>query len=492
MRQFMDQDFLLTNEVAKTLYHSFAKDMPIFDYHCHLSSKEIAENKAYENITQLWLGGDHYKWRVMRSNGVSEDYITGNQSDYDKFLSFAKTIPYTIGNPMYHWTHLELKRYFGIDAILNETTAPEIWDQCNVLLATEEFRAKSLITRSKVSVICTTDDPIDNLIYHTQIAEDVDFETIVMPTFRPDKGINIHLATFLPWLEQLGHVVGNKINSFDELLQALEQRIDFFHTVGCRLSDHALDEVDYQTVLDMKHSLMQADQRNQRDQKDSVFQEGIHEEVTKIFEKACLGQVVSPTEVTLYKSMVIHFLGKLYAKKGWVMQLHIGALRNNSSRMHQMIGPDTGFDSINDTVFARNLSQLLNDLDTLDLLPKTILYVLNPRDNYVIGTMIGNFQGGGIPGKIQFGSGWWFCDQKDGMIDQMKTLSQLGLISRFVGMLTDSRSFLSYIRHEYFRRLLCNLFGEWVENGEYPYDIEFLGKVVQDICFNNAQQYFQL
>jgi len=486
MRQFMDQDFLLTNEVAKTLYHSYAKDMPIYDYHCHLSSKEIAENKSYDNITQLWLGGDHYKWRAMRSNGVSEDFITGNQSDYDKFLAFAKSIPYTIGNPMYHWTHLELKRYFGIDAILNETTAPDIWNRCNELLATDEFRAKSLITRSNVSVICTTDDPVDNLQYHTLIAEDAHFNTIVMPTFRPDKGINIHLATFLPWIEQLETVVGKKITVFNDLLQALEQRVDYFHSIGCRLSDHALDEVDYQSVLDMKKSLMQEPQT------DSVFQEGLLEQANVIFIKACQGEVLSCAEVTLYKSMVLHFLGKAYAKNGWVMQLHIGALRNNSSRMHQLIGPDTGFDSINDTVFARNLSQLLNDLDTLDLLPKTILYVLNPRDNYVIGTMIGNFQGGGIPGKIQFGSGWWFCDQKDGMIDQMKTLSQLGLISRFVGMLTDSRSFLSYIRHEYFRRLLCNLFGEWVENGEYPYDVEFLGKVVQDICFNNAKQYFLL
>lgn len=485
MRTFMDQDFLLSNETSKTLYHQFAKDMPIYDYHCHLSPKEIAENKSYANITQLWLGGDHYKWRVMRSNGVSEDFITGAQSDYDKFLAFAKSIPYTIGNPMYHWTHLELQRYFGIDAVLSEKNAEEIWNKCNALLATEAFRAKALITRSKVDVICTTDDPIDDLSYHQQIKEDTAFKTKVMPTFRPDKGINITLKTFLPWLQQLEAVVGYAIDDVTSLLKAFEERVSYFHEVGCRLSDHALDEVDYQAILDMEQSLASKDQQ-------SVFLPGIVEQADKTFKKAKNGDALSASEVTVYKSMMIHFLGKCYAKKGWVMQLHIGALRNNSSRMHNQLGPDTGFDSINDTVFAANLSKLLNELDTLDLLPKTILYVLNPRDNYVIGTMIGNYQGGGIPGKIQFGSGWWFCDQKDGMIDQMKALSQLGLISRFVGMLTDSRSFLSYIRHEYFRRILCNLFGEWVENGEYPADIEFLGKMVQDICYNNAVDYFRI
>lgn len=486
MRNFMDQDFLLTNEVSKKLYHTYAKDMPIYDYHCHLSSKEIAENKSYDNITQLWLGGDHYKWRVMRSNGVSEDFITGDQTDYDKFLAFAKSVPYTIGNPMYHWTHLELQRYFGINETLSEKNAEDIWTKCNTLLATEEFRAKALITKSNVSVICTTDDPIDSLEYHKIIQEDGSFLTKVMPTFRPDKGINITLPTFVPWIEQLGSVVGYKITSLTELLSALEQRVDVFHSVGCRLSDHALDVVDYQSVLDMEKSL------SGEFQEDSVFLEYFYDSADATLRKALNGDPITINEITLYKSMVIHFLGKLYAKREWVMQLHIGALRNNSSRMHKNIGPDTGFDSINDTVFASNLSQLLNDLDTLDLLPKTILYVLNPRDNYVIGTMIGNFQGGGIPGKIQFGSGWWFCDQKDGMIDQMKTLSQLGLISRFVGMLTDSRSFLSYIRHEYFRRILCNLFGEWVENGEYPNDIEFLGEMIQDICYTNAVNYFKI
>lgn len=485
MRTFMDQDFLLSNETSKILYHQFAKDMPIYDYHCHLSPKEIAENKSYANITQLWLGGDHYKWRVMRSNGVSEDFITGAQSDYDKFLAFAKSIPYTIGNPMYHWTHLELQRYFGIDAVLSEKNAEEIWNKCNALLATDAFRAKALITRSKVDVICTTDDPIDDLSYHQLIKEDTSFTTKVMPTFRPDKGINIALKTFLPWLTQLEAVVGYAIDDVATLLKAFEERVEYFHQIGCRLSDHALDEVDYQAILDMEKSLVANDQN-------SVFLPGIVEQADNTFRKAKKGEVLSASDVTVYKSMMIHFLGKCYAKKGWVMQLHIGALRNNSSRMHKQLGPDTGFDSINDTVFAANLSKLLNELDTLDLLPKTILYVLNPRDNYVIGTMIGNYQGGGIPGKIQFGSGWWFCDQKDGMIDQMKALSQLGLISRFVGMLTDSRSFLSYIRHEYFRRILCNLVGEWVENGEYPADIEFLGKMIQDICYNNAVNYFRI
>lgn len=485
MRAFMDQDFLLSNEISKTLYHNYAKEMPIYDYHCHLSPKEIAENKSYANITQLWLGGDHYKWRVMRSNGVSEDFITGAQSDYDKFIAFAKSIPYTIGNPMYHWTHLELKRYFGIDAVLSEKNADEIWNQCNALLATDAFRAKALITRSNVGVICTTDDPIDDLFYHQQIKEDKAFATKVLPTFRPDKGINITLATFNPWIAQLEKVVGYSIDDVATLLKAFDERVTYFHEIGCRLSDHALDEVDYAAILDMEKTLAATD-------KNSVFMPGIVEMADIAFKKARLGETLTAIEVTTYKSMMIHFLGKCYAKNGWVMQLHIGALRNNSSRMHKQLGPDTGFDSINDTVFAANLSKLLNELDTLDLLPKTILYVLNPRDNYVIGTMIGNYQGGGIPGKIQFGSGWWFCDQKDGMIDQMKALSQLGLISRFVGMLTDSRSFLSYIRHEYFRRILCNLFGEWVENGEYPADIEFLGQMVQDICYNNAVAYFEI
>ncbi|MDF1617592.1 glucuronate isomerase [Petrocella sp. FN5] len=467
MKKFMDENFLLTNETAIRLYHDYAKDMPIFDYHCHLSAQEIAENKSYKNMTEIWLGGDHYKWRLMRSNGVLEASITGNAPDASKFMAFAEALPYAIGNPMYHWAHLELKRYFDIEEQLDMTTAENIWDVCNERLKTDAFTSKALIRRSNVDVICTTDDPIDTLEYHKIIKEDDTFKTKVLPTFRPDKGIHIHLETFLPWLKQLESSVGYGITSLALLFKALEERVVYFHNQGCRLSDHALDEVHYEAL------------------KNVTLEEG---EI--IFKKALRASVLTHDEVVKYKSLVMNQLGKLYAKKGWTMQLHIGALRNNNTRMHEEVGPDTGFDSINDTVFARALSDLLNDLDTTDELPKTIIYVLNPRDNYVIGTMIGNFQGGGIGGKIQFGSGWWFCDQKDGMIDQMKTLAQLGLISRFVGMLTDSRSFLSYVRHEYFRRILCNLFGEWVENGEYPNNPELLGRMIQDICYNNAKNYF--
>jgi glucuronate isomerase len=470
MKKFLDQDFLLKNETAKTLYHDYAKDLPIYDYHCHLSPKEIAEDKSYKNLAEIWLGGDHYKWRVMRSNGVSEDFITGSGDDYLKFMEFAKTVPLTIGNPMYHWTHLELQRYFGIDTVLNEKTAPEIWEKCNALLSQPDFSAKSLITKSNVEVICTTDDPIDSLEYHKVIAADGSFKTKVLPTFRPDKGINIHLETFLPWLKSLVAVVGYEIKDVPTLFQALTSRIDHFHSVGCRLSDHALDAVDYSTPFEIGTGDIDLS------------------EATVIFEKALSGEMILPSEITYYKSVLLNFFGKEYAKRDWVMQLHIGALRNNSRRMYEAIGADTGFDSINDTVFAANLSALMNDLDHTDELPKTIIYTLNPRDNYVIGTMIGNFQGGGIKGKIQFGSGWWFCDQKEGMIDQMKTLASLGLISRFVGMLTDSRSFLSYTRHEYFRRILCNMIGQWVEEGEYPDDMAFLGQVVADICINNARE----
>lgn len=466
MKAFMDQDFLLQNETAKTLYHTYAKDMPIFDYHCHLSSKEIAENKTYKNITEIWLGGDHYKWRGMRSNGITEDFLTGDQPDQDKFFAYAEMIPYTLGNPLYHWTHLELQRYFDIDALLSKETAEEVWHTCNEKLATPEFSAKSLITKSNVKAICTTDDPCDDLRYHKEIAADTGFDTKVLPTFRPDKSFNIDVDTFIPWIKALSDVVGYQVNSVDLLLKALEERIDYFHEVGCRLSDHALDVVQYKSP-------------------DKLVAEAV-------FEKGLKGMPMTYEEVAIYKGTILNFLGKAYAKRGWAMQIHIGALRNNSKRMYETIGPDTGFDSVHDETFAAELSQFLDDLDTTDELPKTILYVLNPRDNYVIGTMIGNFQGGGIPGKIQFGSGWWFCDQKEGMIDQMKSLSALGLLSRFIGMLTDSRSFLSYTRHEYFRRILCNLIGEWVENGEYPNDIEFLGKVVQDISYNNAVNYLDI
>lgn len=466
MKKFMDKDFLLTNEVAKELYHNYAKEMPIYDFHCHLSAQEIAEDKQYKNITEIWLGGDHYKWRGMRSNGITEDYITGNQPDEEKFIKFAETVPYTLGNPLYHWTHLELQRYFDIYKTLSKDTAKEIWTECNKKLVTKEYSVKSLIRRSNVKVICTTDDPIDDLRYHEQIATDADFKTKVVPTFRPDKAYNIEAETFVPWVKSLEEVVGYNIKDATTMIKALLERIDYFHARGCRVSDHALDVVQYQ-----------------------------HPNITianNVFEKGLKGEALTYEEVAVYKGTILNAIGKAYADRKWAMQLHIGALRNNSKRMHALIGPDTGFDSIHDETFAAELSMLLDDLDGSDSLPRTIIYTLNPRDNYVVGTMIGNFQGGGIKGKVQFGSGWWFCDQKEGMIDQLKALSNLGLLSCFVGMLTDSRSFLSYIRHEYFRRILCNLIGEWVENGEYANDIEFLGKVVQDISYNNAVGYFDI
>lgn len=464
MKQFMDEDFLLNNHTAVKLYQNYAKEMPLFDYHCHLSPKEIAENKSYRNITEIWLGGDHYKWRAMRSNGVEEKYITGEAVDKEKFIKWAETMPYCIGNPLYHWTHLELKRYFGIEKLLSPETAEEIWEKCNQALQSGNFTARSLIKRSNVKVLCTTDDPIDSLEYHIAIAKDKTFDVKVLPAFRPDKGINIEREGFTDWINKLGKITGIEIKTFEDLSDALVQRIEFFHNIGCRLSDHALDVIEYS--------------------------EGTDVEVTSILQKALDGKALDKIEVEKFKTRVVLLLGKQYSRLGWTMQIHTGCIRNNNKRMMKLIGPDTGFDSIGDNVFAQALAIFLNKLDETDELPKTILYSLNPRDNEVLGTIIGCFQSGGIPGKIQFGSGWWFNDQKDGMIRQMTALANLGLLSRFVGMLTDSRSFLSYTRHEYFRRILCNLVGEWVENGEFPNDMKLLGSMVQDICFDNAKRYF--
>ncbi len=407
MKSIINDNFMLKNDVAKELYER-VKDLPIIDYHCHISPKMIAENYQFRNAFDLFLGGDHYKWRQMRTNGIPEEYITGGADEYEKWCAFASTVPYLIGNPLYHWTHLELKRYFDVDIELNADSAREIWDTVNSYLSREDYRAQGLISMSNVETICTTDAPYDTLEYHRAIKES-SFGTKVIPAFRPDL---------------------SKINS------DITERMDFFHDNGCRLSDHALDSMD-------------------RDTLDKLA-----------------------------------FLGEEYAKRGWVWQLHIGALRNNNSRMFEKIGPDTGFDSINDMQIAEGLSYILNSLDKKDALPKTILYTLNPKDNYVIGTMLGNFQGGGVRGKIQFGSGWWFNDQRDGMESQMKALSNLGMISRFVGMLTDSRSFVSYPRHEYFRRILCSLLGKWVSEGEYPCDMERLTEIASDICYNNSKNYF--
>lgn len=460
----MDENFLLSNDTAIRLYHNYSKHMPIIDYHCHINPKEIYENKRFKNITEVWLYGDHYKWRAMRSNGVDENYITGDASDYDKFMAWARTVPMTIGNPLFHWTHLELQRFFDIYDTLNEKTAPMIWEKANKLLSSEGFSVRDLIKKSNVEIICTTDDPVDTLEYHIKLKEDTSFNVKVLPTFRPDKGLEINRSTFLPWVNKLGEVINKDIYNYDEFSQAIESRVRFFHSVGCRVSDHALDSVAYK--------------------------EASKEEVEKIFEKALNCNNVSREEEEKYKTYTLRFIGKLYKELGWAMQLHIAALRNNNTRMFEKLGPDTGFDSINDENIAYSISRFLDSLDKDDALPKTILYTLNPKDNYVLGTMLGNFQGGGIPGKIQFGSAWWFNDNKHGMIEQMTVLSNLGLLSRFVGMLTDSRSFLSYTRHEYFRRILCNLIGEWVENGEIPDDIETLGNIIQGISYKNAKEYF--
>lgn len=464
MKPFMDENFLLTNETAETLYHDYAKNMPIFDYHCHLNPKEIAENKQYRNITEVWLGGDHYKWRALRSNGIDERYITGDAPDKEKFMKWAETMPQCLGNPLFHWTHLELKAYFGIDKVLSPATAEEIWEKCNALLAKDEFRARGLIARSNVKVICTTDDPTDTLEYHVALAKDASFNTKVLPAFRPDKSFNIDKPGFADWIAKLAQVSGTEVKNIEILKAALKQRLDFFHEVGCRLSDHGLDPI--------------------------VFAAGTDAEADAVLKKALSGQTLSDNEVCLYKTNILVFLGRQYARLGWTMQLHMGTIRNTNSRMLKLLGPDTGFDAIADYNLGESLAKFLDTLESTDELPKTILYCLNPRDNELLGTIIGCFQGSGIPGKMQFGSGWWFNDQKDGMIKQMIALANLGLLSRFVGMLTDSRSFLSYTRHEYFRRILCNLIGEWVENGEFPNDTALLGSIVQDICFNNAKNYF--
>ncbi|NLY45580.1 MAG: glucuronate isomerase [Tissierella sp.] len=464
MKKFLDEKFLLNSETAVELYHNYAKDMPIFDYHCHLSPEAIANDMSFKNITEIWLGGDHYKWRAMRSNGIDEKYITGDASDYDKFKAWAKTVPYCIGNPLYHWSHLELKRFFDIDLIINEDTADEIWDRANALLKEKEFTAKQLIKRSNVKALCTTDDAIDTLEFHKKVREDKEFGVKVFPTLRPDKGINIQNDTFVAWVKALSEINGIKIDSYGDFIKALESRVDYFHEEGCRLSDHGIDRIFYAPASD--------------------------EEVNEIFLKAMDGMTLTDIEIDKYKTLTLLNLARMYNKRGWTMQLHIGALRNNNARMFSVLGADTGYDSINDGNIAESLSKLLNEVDKTNELPKTILYCLNPSDNYILGTMIGNFQGGGIPGKIQFGSGWWFNDQKLGMIEQMEALANLGLLRRFVGMVTDSRSFISYTRHEYFRRVLCDLVGSWVEDGEAPNDMDLVGTMIKEICFLNAKEYF--
>ncbi len=463
MKPFMDDDFLLENDVAKKLYHDYAENMPIYDYHCHISPRMIAENHKFANIGELMLGGDHYKWRVMLSNGVDDRLCRGDASWFDKWMAFASSLKYCIGNPMYHWTHLELRRVFGINEILSEKTAEDIWNRANAMLEKEEFRCRGLIEKFGVKVICTTDDPVDDLADQIKLAkEKTSFK--VYPAWRPDKVINIDRGGFVDYMNRLSRVSGIQCLNLESMMKALETRMDYFHANGARLSDHALDTVPY--GIPSTHIAGEA------------------------FRKAMSGAPLTDAEIQSYKTYVLVELARMYKTRGWVQQYHIGAMRNNNPRMFEKYGPDVGFDSIDDGCIAQNLSRLLAEQERADNLPKTILYCLNPKDNYVIGTMLGNFQGEGIPGKIQFGSGWWFCDQKFGMIEQMKALAALGLLGRFVGMLTDSRSFISYTRHEYFRRILCNLIGEWVENGEYPEDYETLGELVKGICYNNAVAYF--
>ena len=463
MKEFMDKDFLLSTDTARKLYKA-AREMPIFDYHCHLNPREIYENIQFRNIGHLMLGGDHYKWRAMLSNGVPDALCRGEASDWDKFYAFAGTLKYAIGNPLFHWTHLELKRVFGIDEVLSEKTAKDVWDKANAMLKTDEYRCRRLIEKFNVKVICTTDDPCDDLHYHKLLAEDKSFKVKVLPAFRPDKVINIDRPGFVQYASLLGRVSGKNTLNFQDMLQALESRVQYFHEIGARVSDHALDTVPF-AAPDY-----------------AVAQEA--------YRKALCGEALTALETETYKTCLLRSLGKMYADRGWVMQYHIGAMRNNNTRMFERYGADVGFDSVSDTEIAAKLSRLLDMLDTEKSLPKTILYCLNPKDNFVLGTMIGNFQDGEIPGKIQFGSGWWFNDQKQGMIDQMTALANLGLLGRFVGMLTDSRSFISYPRHEYFRRILCDLIGKWVENGEYPADMDTLKELVRGICFNNAAEYF--
>ena len=467
MAAFMTDDFLLKNEIGRRLYHHYAAEMPIYDYHCHLNPKDIAENRQFDNLGQIWLEGDHYKWRAMRCAGVDESLITGKQtSDWEKYLAWADTVPKTLGNPLYHWTHLELRRPFGITGqLFDPKTAEAIWNQCNDKLATAEFSARGIMRQMKVHMVGTTDDPVDSLEYHQQIAADSQFEIEVAPSWRPDKVFKIELDGFADYIGKLQAAADVNITRFADLRQALTHRLDHFDACGCRSADHGIDILRFASVPE-----------------DS--------QLDIILGKRLAGESLTEDEIAQFSSAVLVWLGRQYAARGWVMQLHLGAIRNNNTRMYRQLGPDTGFDSIGDSSIGWTLARLLDALDVTHELPKTILYCLNPKDNEVLATMCGNFQGSGVGGKVQFGSGWWFNDQQDGMLRQLTQLSQMGLLSQFVGMLTDSRSFLSYTRHEYFRRLLCNLVGQWATDGEIPDDEAMLSQLIQDVCFNNAKGYF--
>lgn len=463
---FINKNFLLTNKTGQKLYHQYAKDLPIIDYHCHLSPKEIYEDKRYENLTELWLETDHYKWRAMRINGIAEDYITGKTSSYDKFLAWAKTVPKLIGNPLYHWTHQELKYYFDIDLLLNENTAQIIWELCNEKLTSEKFTCRNLIKKANVHFIGTTDDPIDDLNYHKLLSKDKTLNTLVVPTFRPDKVIEIDKAEFPLYINKLSKVSEITINSIDDLIEALSLRIDYFSQFNTRSSDQSLDYIPFKPTTKSK--------------------------VNAILIKRLNNQEITLEEIEQYKTFILTELAKLYHQYNWVMQLHIGTMRNNSTRMFKLLGKDSGFDSMNDYPIAFSLARFLDNLDKTKQLPKTILYTLNPHKNAIIATMVGNYPTDGIPGKIQFGAAWWFNDNKTGILNQMITLSNMGLLSQFIGMLTDSRSFLSFSRHDYFRRILCDLIGHWVETKEIPYCKNLLKELIQNICFYNAKKYFNI
>ena len=467
MKPFMDENFLLQTDTAQQLYHNHAAKMPIIDYHCHLDPSMIAIDRKFDNLGQIWLEGDHYKWRAMRTNGVEERFCTGKDvSDWEKFEKWAETIPYTMRNPLYHWTHLELRRAFGVDKILSPATAAEIFAECTEKLRTPEYTARGLMRKFNVLAVCTTDDPVDSLEHHIALQKE-GFEIKVLPTWRPDKAMAVeNPVTYKAYLEKLSDVSGVFINDYDDLIEALYKRHDFFAQVGCKLSDHGIEEF--------------------------YAEDYTQPEIDAIFEKVYSGKELTPIEIRKFKSALMFEGAKMDHAKGWTQQFHYGCIRNNNTRLFKKVGPDTGFDSIGDFTVAQSMSKFLNSLDTHDQLAKTIIYNLNPRDNDMIATMMGNFQDGSVAGKMQFGSGWWFLDQKIGMEAQMNSLSQLGLLSRFVGMLTDSRSFLSYPRHEYFRRILCNLLGNDVENGELPAsELPFIGQLVENVCYHNADKFFK-
>ncbi len=465
MKKFMDKDFLLETETAQKLFHEYADKMPIVDYHCHINPQEIAEDRKFENITQVWLGGDHYKWRQMRSNGVDEYYITGAATDREKFQKWAETLELAIGNPLYHWSHLELQRYFGYHGVLNGDTAEEVWNLCNEKLKEDSMSVRNLIRQSNVKLICTTDDPVDDLKWHEVLAADDTFEVQVLPAWRPDKAMNLEKAEYADYIAQLSKVSGVDIKTFKDLKEALNIRLDYFADHGCSVSDHALEYVMYAPAAD--------------------------EEIEAIFAKRLKKEDITKEEELKFKTAFMQFVAKQYHKRDWVMQIHYGCRRDNNTPYYKRLGPDTGYDCIDNYAPSAQTAAFLDSINATEELPKTILYSLNPNDNEAIGTILGCFQDSSAAGKIQQGSAWWFNDHKTGMINQMTSLANLGLLGNFIGMLTDSRSFLSYTRHEYFRRILCNLIGGWVENGEYPDDEKSLKKIVEGISYNNAVRYFK-